>query len=673
MIAKRLLAAALGASLVLPWMGGLSPASAQAETAVVTVDAKSRGFEFSQGLYGTNHRFFGDACGTWDSAEGKVYDTWNALYGASGLHAIRYPGGTCANYFWWKDSVGPLENRPNEVNSHRQNVGEVAAFGLDEFMTWAEENNQKVTYVYNVSNGNARDAAELIYYLNGSTDSSDEQARAWAERRAANGHAAPYHITCFELGNELHFQSSAFSVGRGAGADRGKTKAEMYATGAKLTFMQTPVGVYGDYSTAAAQSDGKANQVKLLTYGPADSDRIHVYTGTANVSWAGADFVADGEEWTRVTAEEMEHCGPEDKVFWVENRQYIHFGDGVHGAIPPEGVGIAATYTCWHDGVAQYVEAMKAAAKACGTEIRIYSCIDSAEFVTAAKDMDYDGLAIHPYLVGVGCGVSPVGNWTADLTEFHNNSMLAFDLSTAYLDRKQALLDANAGVNQKQRDCIVTEFTNHSASGLYYGSMSNTVLTMSQLFDLFQRNFRFALRHSTVDDFFGGGTSAMALYDSGPADGNIQTGEFIAEPAAHAYRLLDDMTGKYHLSASIQNVPRLFVNPETAVKADDSIQTDGNCDLVKCLASVNEAGEIFLILLNKSIDTPFRVEINVPGYVIGTADTEVLWSEDVLAVNQRGAEETVKLVSDTLEVNGESFQYTLPYCSMVGFKLNAKK
>lgn len=672
-IQNKVLAATLSAALLLSGAGcTFAPEDRKhggGELPVITIDPESRGFAFSDGLYGTNHRFFSYGCGTWDHENQSIDKDFDALYARSGLRAIRYPGGTCANYFWWKNSIGPVEQRAPNVNAYRGNGGEVTELGLHEFLDFAQRHGQTVIWVYNAANGSAQDAAELVYYLNGRVDSEDATEAYWAGLRARNGHEVPYHVRFFELGNEFGFQSSCFSAGKGTGEGEGKSKDELYATGAELAFTQTPVGVYGDFSTAASKSDGSPNQVKMIPYGPA-SGEVRVFTGEATGSQSA--FIPDNDVWTQVTREEMAARGPDERVYWVEDGLYIHFGDGVHGAVPAQGKSVASSYSSWHDGVRQYAEAMKEAARVCGVDIRVYACLESEAFMKAAADTHYDGIAVHPYVTSDVCGqVRPLGDWTEDLNTWHNNSMLAFDLSTALCKRIQTQLDAHPGAEDRQRDIIVTEFTNHSASGLYYGSMSNTALTMSQLFDFFDMDLAFALRHSTVDDFFGGSTRAMALYDGGPVDiyEGTRTGQFLAEPAAYAYMLLDHMTGQYHLDSEIANMPRLQLKPEEAVEITSGLTTDGQADLLRTLASVDEDGNIYLIVLNRSCDTDYTVEVNVPGYAISQADVEILWHEDIAAVNTYEAPETVTITPDTVSVNGESFAYTLPYCSMVGFRL----
>ena len=73
-------------------------------------------------------------------------------------------------------------------------------------MTWiVDELDAKPVYVYGMK-GSASDAADLIEYLNAPADGEASNPNGgidWAEIRKENGHAAPYNVTTFEIGNEV--------------------------------------------------------------------------------------------------------------------------------------------------------------------------------------------------------------------------------------------------------------------------------------------------------------------------------------------------------------------------------------------------------------------------------------------------------------------------------------
>jgi len=116
--------------------------------------------------------------------------------------SLRYPQGP-VNTWQWKSTIGPIALRATQPYQPYPNK---AAFGLDEFMAMSAA--QGVTLdnvhmmvniygdVYNKNKTQAiQDAADLVSYLNATTG-------PWAAQRTANGHASPYGVKLFNLGNE---------------------------------------------------------------------------------------------------------------------------------------------------------------------------------------------------------------------------------------------------------------------------------------------------------------------------------------------------------------------------------------------------------------------------------------------------------------------------------------
>lgn len=60
----------------------------------------------------------------------------------------------------------------------------------------------EIVYVYGFGRGSAQDAADLVEYLNAPAGSNPGGGVAWADIRKENGHAEPYNVRYFEIGNE---------------------------------------------------------------------------------------------------------------------------------------------------------------------------------------------------------------------------------------------------------------------------------------------------------------------------------------------------------------------------------------------------------------------------------------------------------------------------------------
>ena len=103
---------------------------------------------------------------------------------------MRYPGGSLANNYDWRKSVGPLESRPGWK------------FGLEEYlnlcrMIGAEPMITVSDYVLSAEEMPAHNA-QLVEFLNAPATPK----HPWAMKRKEYGHPKPYGVKWFELGNE---------------------------------------------------------------------------------------------------------------------------------------------------------------------------------------------------------------------------------------------------------------------------------------------------------------------------------------------------------------------------------------------------------------------------------------------------------------------------------------
>lgn len=139
---------------------------------------------------------------------------------------LRLPGGnylegnTIAERFNWKETIGPLVDRPthNSPWGYRSSDG----MGLLEFLNWCEDlHMQPVLAVYagyslqgeHVAPGPdlapyVQDALDEIEYVTGGADTR------WGAERARDGHPAPFPLTYVEIGNEDEFDRSHSYDGR---------------------------------------------------------------------------------------------------------------------------------------------------------------------------------------------------------------------------------------------------------------------------------------------------------------------------------------------------------------------------------------------------------------------------------------------------------------------------
>jgi alpha-L-arabinofuranosidase len=117
--------------------------------------------------------------------------------------ALRYPGGCYAEYFTWKESLLPVDQRPpigptpldfllrDSYDVDSQEVG------IDDFMALCHEVGAEPTITVRMCERTPEDAAALVEYCNGGPQTQ------WGEIRAERGYPQPYGVKCWFVGNEL--------------------------------------------------------------------------------------------------------------------------------------------------------------------------------------------------------------------------------------------------------------------------------------------------------------------------------------------------------------------------------------------------------------------------------------------------------------------------------------
>ncbi len=116
----------------------------------------------------------------------------------SGFTVYRWPGGTFANGYHWREAVGDRDRRPPRLNmAYWSEDVESNDFGLDEFMTFLQVVDAEPYIVVSaIEESDAQMAAEEVEYLNGPA------GEGLGALRAANGHPEPYNVRFWGIGNE---------------------------------------------------------------------------------------------------------------------------------------------------------------------------------------------------------------------------------------------------------------------------------------------------------------------------------------------------------------------------------------------------------------------------------------------------------------------------------------
>lgn len=161
-----------------------------------------------------NNMIWSQGAQTYDNTAEQLFPGLRARIDEMGMPIARYPGGCFSDTFYWKQSIGPLAQRPdqfiNGCNPNLYNAGP-ARFGLDEFLRTCEQLGSVplISLRYRCSLDTPQefqtalqDAVDLVEYCRSPVGANVDGGTDWALVRAQNGRVEPYDIIYFELGNE---------------------------------------------------------------------------------------------------------------------------------------------------------------------------------------------------------------------------------------------------------------------------------------------------------------------------------------------------------------------------------------------------------------------------------------------------------------------------------------
>lgn len=112
---------------------------------------------------------------------------------------IRWPGGSFASTYRWRDGIGPFAARGYHPNAIWGGYSDYYSFGTEEFMELCRQLKSEPLVVLSATNtdpAQVQYAMDWVHYLN------DPPGTRWGKLRAANGHREPYAVKYFQIDNE---------------------------------------------------------------------------------------------------------------------------------------------------------------------------------------------------------------------------------------------------------------------------------------------------------------------------------------------------------------------------------------------------------------------------------------------------------------------------------------
>ncbi|MBI3747382.1 MAG: alpha-L-arabinofuranosidase [Chloroflexi bacterium] len=139
-----------------------------------------------------------------------------ALTRELGVTIVRYPGGNFVSGYDWEDGVGPRWDRPARQDRAWRSI-EPNTVGTDDFLAWTRLAGVAPMLAVNLGTRGAIEARNLVEYCNAATGTR------FSDWRASNGHAAPYGVGVWCLGNEM---DGPWQIGHTTAEDYGRRALE---------------------------------------------------------------------------------------------------------------------------------------------------------------------------------------------------------------------------------------------------------------------------------------------------------------------------------------------------------------------------------------------------------------------------------------------------------------
>lgn len=112
---------------------------------------------------------------------------------------IRWPGGSFASTYKWKEGIGRYASRGYHPNTYWGGYSDYFGFGTDEFLGLCRKLNAEPLITLACPGIKAEQieyAMDWVHYLN------DPPATQWGKLRMSNGHPDPYGVRFFQIDNE---------------------------------------------------------------------------------------------------------------------------------------------------------------------------------------------------------------------------------------------------------------------------------------------------------------------------------------------------------------------------------------------------------------------------------------------------------------------------------------
>ena len=208
---------------------------------------------------------------------------------------VRYPGGNFVSGYDWEDGIGPRDQRPRRLELAWKTI-EPNWVGTDEFVAWCRAVNSEPMLAVNLGTRGIDAARNLLEYCNfpGGTH--------WSDKRIANGHADPYHVKVWCLGNEM---DGPWQIGAKTAEEYGRLAAE---TAKVMKWVDPTIELVACGSSNRSMKTYAAWEATVLEHTYAHVDYLSLHTYYGNPSDNTPNFLAKSIDMDRFISEVVAIC-----------------------------------------------------------------------------------------------------------------------------------------------------------------------------------------------------------------------------------------------------------------------------------------------------------------------------------------------------------------------------
>lgn len=641
--------------------GLVPPVTAQpAQTASLEVQLGSPLGPMSPQLFGSNV-LWSSQYDFLEPGTTTFYPTFLNQVASVGFGAQRFPGGTLGSYYHWQQGIGPIADRGR--NTYFGNNAEPSLLGSDEFGTLLSTSGAAGDIIVNPSTGTLAEAADWVAYMTlpaPTTPVTDPANPAyWAGLRAKNGHPAPYDVPWWEVGNEVNVGSSgnpgwmdgtlvSYANPHCASPN---VLACLYDFGGTTAFTDQPVGGVADKSPQQSMSDGSPGQTKYVVYAP--------------VAPPGLALNVGGKPWTEVA--DLADQPANAPVYTLDaSSGEITFGDGVHGAIPPKGAAITASYQSGpHPGFVDYYRAMKQvnpAIRVCLGASSVFPDI-SPYLEDLGSTNPYDCVPTHPYVRnGTSLAAGEISNGLSQ-SDYDNELLALPGVLAGQVQTLRSEIDRYAGPRGSHVTIPITEYGQLRSSSptfdkKFHYSLEEGILIADELRQWVDLGVPLAEHYLLGGAPFGSaappGSSATTNDNSeivGPGP------DTFLEPTAFVEQLFRPLGGQNHRQVAAAGVPTISLPDGSSVPALETV------------GAVSQ-GKVTLVVINQSTSQNVVTSVSTSAAPLRSGTLTTLDGPNELSYNSPTSPDTVGLRTTELQGSGGSVAVTFPAHSVSLLRLS---